>query len=60
MPDGRRKRRHSPNATKSRWYAFSRSVRFCRRMSQHELADLSDAARARDLFCAWRRETGRP
>lgn len=31
MPDGSRKRRHSPNAARSRWYAQHRSVRFRRR-----------------------------
>ncbi len=31
MPDGSRKRRHSPNAARSRWYALHRATRFRRR-----------------------------
>jgi hypothetical protein len=31
MPDGRRKRRFSPNEARRRWYADHRSRRFCRR-----------------------------
>jgi hypothetical protein len=31
MPDGRRKRRFSPNQARRRWYAQYRSHRFCRR-----------------------------
>ncbi len=31
MPDGRRKRRHSPNKTRRDWYARHRSARFQRR-----------------------------
>ena len=31
MPDGKRKRRHSPNRAKSRWYARYRAERFNRR-----------------------------
>jgi len=31
MPDGRRKRRHSPNKSRRDWYARHRSVRFQRR-----------------------------
>ena len=31
MPDGKRKRRHSGNASKRRWYACYRSLRFARR-----------------------------
>lgn len=31
MPDGRRKRRHTSNAAKNRWYALHRSIRFNRR-----------------------------
>jgi hypothetical protein len=31
MPDGSRKRRHSTNPARRRWYAQHRSTRFCRR-----------------------------
>jgi hypothetical protein len=31
MPDGKRKRRHSANAARRRWYAAYRAIRFCRR-----------------------------
>ena len=31
MPDGKRKRRHSPNPAKRRWYAQHRARRFIRR-----------------------------
>ena len=31
MPDGKRKRRHSENAAKRRWYAYHRAKRFARR-----------------------------
>jgi hypothetical protein len=31
MPDGKRKRRHSQDRAKRRWYAFHRSCRFRRR-----------------------------
>ena len=31
MPDGKRKRRHSPDEAKRRWYAIHRSRRFRRR-----------------------------
>jgi len=31
MPDGSRKRRHSTNPARRRWYAQHRSQRFCRR-----------------------------
>jgi hypothetical protein len=31
MPDGNRKRRHSPDEAKRRWYAIHRSRRFRRR-----------------------------
>ena len=31
MPDGQRRRRHSNIASKRRWYAFYRSIRFNRR-----------------------------
>ncbi|MCA9156605.1 MAG: hypothetical protein R3C99_04265 [Pirellulaceae bacterium] len=31
MPDGKRKRRHSTNAARRRWYAHFRSQRFARR-----------------------------
>jgi hypothetical protein len=31
MPDGKRKRRHSENLSKRRWYARHRSLRFARR-----------------------------
>jgi len=31
MPDGRRKRRFSPNPARRRWYALHRSRRFCER-----------------------------
>jgi len=31
MPDGKRKRRHSPNQCKRQWYAEHRSRRFCKR-----------------------------
>jgi hypothetical protein len=31
MPDGKRKRRHSPNKTRRDWYARHRSTRFQRR-----------------------------
>jgi len=33
MPDGQRKRRHSPNASKRRWYAHHRALRFARRFA---------------------------
>jgi len=32
MPDGRRKRRYSQNASKRTWYATYRSWRFARRL----------------------------
>jgi hypothetical protein len=32
MPDGTRKRRHSPNAARRRWYAVHRARRFSRRL----------------------------
>jgi hypothetical protein len=56
MPDGRRKRRTSPIAAKNRWYAFSRGIRFRRRMNQSEAADMSDTAHLRRCFDQWRRE----
>jgi hypothetical protein len=31
MPDGKRKRRHSPDRCRREWYALHRSTRFCRR-----------------------------
>jgi hypothetical protein len=31
MPDGKRKRRHSQDQAKRRWYALHRARRFCRR-----------------------------
>ena len=31
MPDGKRKRRNSPNVAKRRWYARHRAQRFMRR-----------------------------
>ncbi|MEX2026466.1 MAG: hypothetical protein WEH44_04180 [Pirellulaceae bacterium] len=31
MPDGKRKRRFSPNLARRRWYAVHRSFRFSRR-----------------------------
>jgi hypothetical protein len=31
MPDGKRKRRHSPSKSRRQWYAYHRSVRFQRR-----------------------------
>ena len=31
MPDGKRKRRHSPNRAKRQWYARYRALRFGRR-----------------------------
>jgi hypothetical protein len=31
MPDGKRKRRHSGDTTKRRWYASYRSLRFAQR-----------------------------
>jgi hypothetical protein len=31
MPDGKRKRRHSPNRAKRTWYAIHRARRFARR-----------------------------
>ena len=31
MPDGKRKRRYSPNAAKRQWYARHRALRFGRR-----------------------------
>jgi hypothetical protein len=38
MPDGSRKRRHSPNAARSRWYAQHRSARFRRRFGLDQKA----------------------
>jgi hypothetical protein len=35
MPDGKRKRRHSGNAAKRRWYALHRARRFRRRFWLH-------------------------
>ena len=31
MPDGRRKRRHSPDKSRRQWYAWHRTSRFNRR-----------------------------
>lgn len=36
MPDGKRKRRHSIDRAKRRWYAFHRSSRFVRRFGLGE------------------------
>lgn len=38
MPDGSRKRRHSPNVARSRWYAQHRSLRFRRRFGLEQKA----------------------
>ena len=35
MPDGKRKRRHSGNLAKRRWYALHRARRFRRRFWLH-------------------------
>jgi len=35
MPDGKRKRRHSGNPAKRRWYALHRARRFRRRFWLH-------------------------
>jgi hypothetical protein len=35
MPDGKRKRRHSGNVAKRRWYALHRARRFRRRFWLH-------------------------
>jgi len=35
MPDGKRKRRHSPNRAKRAWYARHRARRFQRRFGAH-------------------------
>lgn len=44
MPDGKRKRRHSGNLAKRRWYALHRARRFRRRFWLHpEHAGLSFA-----------------
>lgn len=39
MPDGKRKRRSSPNAAKRRWYAQHRARRFARCLWVTDLAD---------------------
>jgi hypothetical protein len=44
MPDGKRKRRHSPNKAKQHWYAFSRAVRFARRFGGWQLNASPSAA----------------
>jgi hypothetical protein len=31
LPDGKRRRRHSANQNRRRWYAYYRSIRFRRR-----------------------------
>ncbi|QDU31275.1 hypothetical protein ETAA8_64280 [Anatilimnocola aggregata] len=36
MPDGKRKRRHSVNAARRRWYAQHRSRRFSRRFGWND------------------------
>jgi hypothetical protein len=49
MPDGNRKRRHSLDAAKRRWYAFHRSRRFRRRFWQ--LASKSERPSQIVSFC---------
>ena len=39
LPDGKRRRRHSANASRRRWYAFYRSLRFRRRFGFGEAAE---------------------
>ncbi|MFO0895882.1 MAG: hypothetical protein U0836_00515 [Pirellulales bacterium] len=41
MPDGKRKRRHSPNRCRREWYAKHRSVRFRRRFGLGTLEQTS-------------------
>lgn len=40
MPDGKRRRRHSPNRSKRAWYAAHRARRFFRRFSLSEVEPL--------------------
>ena len=37
LPDGKRRRRHSANPNRRRWYAYHRSLRFRRRFGFGEL-----------------------
>lgn len=39
MPDGSRKRRHSTNIHKCRWYALHRARRFARRFFGRDIGD---------------------
>jgi len=56
MPDGKRKRRYSPDEAKRRWYALHRSRRFRRRFWQ--LASKSDRASPILAFaCSWPSDT---
>jgi hypothetical protein len=48
MPDGKRKRRHSVNQARRRWYAQHRSRRFCRRFGW---GDSSAANANKSLAC---------
>jgi hypothetical protein len=38
MVDGTRKRRHSPNQIKRKWYARHRAIRFARRLFARSIA----------------------
>lgn len=49
MPDGKRKRRHSVNQARRRWYAQHRSRRFSRRFGWGE--NTSSAAGTKTLAC---------
>jgi hypothetical protein len=53
MPDGRRKRRHSDNHARRRWYAEHRSRRFGRRFGWSEPAgnSVSRTAARREPAC---------
>jgi hypothetical protein len=48
MPDGKRKRRHSVNQARRRWYAQHRSRRFSRRFGWGET---NSAAGTKTLAC---------